>query len=591
MYCYRCGAVKTGVRCPICGADEKTRCVPRSAEGKALRMLFDMQDIGPESTIGDPGQFELLVTDILPGEKYVYFRMQLHFITSVHNVGAMLMDQIRSGTLPDSGLYAALCESAGETGFSLDVRRRVIEAIYEMIGWQIPGTAAGSYAPPDPPVQKAPVRYDPSPAPMPVRRPAEKKEPAFRPVAPENGRDLIIRMMLSEAEVKNGCVKKTDVRRRERCVTCSGSGRFIDKICYGCGGVGACEADRELTLKFDGRQAATNYRARFQGLGDQGIGGGKDGDLYVLVDVKISPAPKVPAKDSFGRTDPAPGQAKKPYGRAPTMPVSSGDPAGINGRDLVCEIVITPEENWAGCQRRIIYERLVSCAACQGRGRDGYGRACPVCSGKQTSSVQRTMTVTVTPHPGQERYTLPVLRGQGDVGLGGNSYGNLIVHVRVDKSAASASRIPQAQRSAAPASRIPEIHQSAAPASRIPQVPRPTRTPVAAPVEKKAGVNGGDVVCSIQITPEENITGCYKEISYERMIRCASCGGNGTDGHGRVCPTCGGRRNVVSLNTLTVTVAPHPRQRRYTLPAVKGQGNVGPDGTCFGNLIVHVRVG
>ena len=564
MYCYRCGAVKTGARCPACGADEKTRCVPRSAEGKALRTLFDMQDIGPESTIGDPGQFELLVTDILPGEKYVYFRMQLHFITSVHNVGAMLMDQIRSGTLPDSDLYAALCESAGETGFSLDVRRRVIEAIYEMIGWQIPGTPAGFHAPTDPPAHKAPARCDPSPAPGPVRRPAEKKEPAFRPAAPENGRDRIIRMMLSEAEVKNGCVKKTVVHRRERCVTCSGSGRFIDKICYGCGGLGACEADRELELKFDARPVTANYRAKFPGLGDQGIGGGKDGDLYVLVDVKYAPAPKAPVKAPFGRTDPAPGQAKKPYGREPATPASSGNPPGINGRDLVCEIVITPEENRAGCQRGITYERLVPCAACRGRGRDGYGRACPVCGGKQTSPVQRTMTVTVTPHPGQERYTLPVLRGQGDVGPGGNSYGNLIVHVRVDKSAA--------------------------PVSRIPQVLRPARTPVAAPAEKNAGVNGGDVVCSIQITPEENITGCYKEISYERRIRCASCRGSGTDGYGRTCPICGGRRTVDSLNTLTVIVAPHPRQRQYTLPAVKGQGNVGRDGTSFGNLIVHVRV-
>ena len=149
MYCYRCGSWKSESRCPSCGAEESRRCVPQTAEGKALRALFDMEDIGPDSTIGNPDRFKMLVTDVLPGERYVYFRTQLSSISHLYTVRRVMTEQIHSGRLPESGMYEIFCRNAEVTGYAAETCQRVIRALYEMIGWPIP-EAAAEPKPPEP---------------------------------------------------------------------------------------------------------------------------------------------------------------------------------------------------------------------------------------------------------------------------------------------------------------------------------------------------------------------------------------------------------------------------------------------------------
>ena len=181
MYCYCCGAYKADPLCSVCGAEENRRFVPRTDEGKALRGLFDMEGIGPASTLGDPGQFERLLTDVLPGNRFDFFRAQLGSIMGLYTVRQMLLGQLTARRLPDESLFAALCLSAQSTGYSDEACRRVITALYEMIGWTVPAVT-----PQQNPLPPAAPRLRPGPAPASPIPPAPQPvpSPALYPVPP-----------------------------------------------------------------------------------------------------------------------------------------------------------------------------------------------------------------------------------------------------------------------------------------------------------------------------------------------------------------------------------------------------------------------
>ena len=138
MYCYRCGEWKTRRICPVCGADESRRAEARTAEGRALRMLFDLQEAGPAGTIGNAQAFASYLTDLLPGDANELFRQQLVMIVGYYDVRALLLEQLRSRTAPDSAAYADICSRAEQTGFAPATCRKAISVLYEMIGWEIP---------------------------------------------------------------------------------------------------------------------------------------------------------------------------------------------------------------------------------------------------------------------------------------------------------------------------------------------------------------------------------------------------------------------------------------------------------------------
>ena len=143
-------------------------------------------------------------------------------------------------------------------------------------------------------------------------------------------------------------------------------------------------------------------------------------------------------------------------------------------------------------------------------------------------------------------------------------------------------------------------------------------------------MDGRDMGASILITLQEAATGCSKEIAYNRLAPCKSCGGTGCAEGGSVvsCPTCHGTGQVVSVqrtflgNMQTRSVCPdcggsgvtvdHPcpecdgqgrvpdRERvSVKVPAgfadgqqlrVPGFGEAGVRGANAGDLIVTVRV-
>lgn len=580
MYCYCCGTLKTTQKCPVCGAEERRRYTPQSAEGKALRDLFDMKEIGPQSTIENPTQFQLLTTDILPGEQYTYFRMQLSSIVSVYNVRRMLMDQIQSHTLPDAALFPALCQNAQETGFAQETCQRVIGTIYEMIGWQIPAAPAEPAKPAKP--KKPPAtEQTAAPAKPAAPKPAAPAKPATpKPAAPPkakhnpvDGEDITIRMEVSDREAETGFVKKWPVHRKELCSRCRGSGRAGSGTCRQCNGLGVAEADTMLNLTFPAHPRVSNFLQTFPGYGNQGAYGGKSGNLYVVVAVKplreivrqqssMQPASQPqPAPQSRPAPAPRPQPAKPapaPRSAAPkTPPALQGfQRTGTDGSDLTHVIRISPQENQQGCRKTFRYTRQIRCSGCLGKTPDG----CTVCHGKGTMPHEEEITVSISAHPGQTSYTLPVMRGQGNAGTGNGSSGNLLVRVEVDSR-------------------------------QQPPPPKPASQP-AAPPSKPADTfskDGDDLTVYVKVSRHENAKGCTKTVKYARKTCCRVCGGKGTSAGGR-CRVCNGSGTITKTEELSVYIAPHPGQDRYTLPIIRGKGNAGLGSGRDGNLFIHVEV-
>lgn len=61
---------------------------------------------------------------------------------------------------------------------------------------------------------------------------------------------------------------------------------------------------------------------------------------------------------------------------------------------------------------------------------------------------------------------------------------------------------------------------------------------------------GEDAEVVVQITQQEAYTGCTKQVSYERKVRCSHCGGTGSeDGKRHECSNCGGSGFVSKRTT------------------------------------------
>ncbi|MSP59788.1 MAG: molecular chaperone DnaJ [Myxococcales bacterium] len=82
---------------------------------------------------------------------------------------------------------------------------------------------------------------------------------------------------------------------------------------------------------------------------------------------------------------------------------------------------------------------------------------------------------------------------------------------------------------------------------------------------------GGDLQTRLQLTFQEAVKGCQKEITFDRHVPCSRCSGSGARPGSQpvACPTCGGRGQVMqSMGFVRIA---------STCPACRGQGRVVKD--------------
>ena len=155
-----------------------------------------------------------------------------------------------------------------------------------------------------------------------------QKAPDFD--APEDGDDVQMHLSLSFKDALNGCAKDIELSldaecpeckgrgiekgsTPEKCTHCNGTGHIVHtvrngfmmqqtispcphchgkgmsaKTCKKCNGAKRIPAKRKITVKVPSGIAA-GQRLRVKGAGECGIKGGKNGDMYIVVDVQKTP--------------------------------------------------------------------------------------------------------------------------------------------------------------------------------------------------------------------------------------------------------------------------------------------------------------
>ena len=100
-----------------------------------------------------------------------------------------------------------------------------------------------------------------------------------------NGRDINLNITIKIEETITGTNRTINVLHSEQCPKCQGR-RFINgEKCTMCKGTGEVSIHKKLNIKIPAN-VKQGTKIRIQGEGNKGSNGGKNGDLYLLIDIE-----------------------------------------------------------------------------------------------------------------------------------------------------------------------------------------------------------------------------------------------------------------------------------------------------------------
>jgi len=102
------------------------------------------------------------------------------------------------------------------------------------------------------------------------------------------GQDVQQPVEVTLEEAYHGSSRTLELLTREACPTCGGRGEIAGATCHTCGGYGEIQRPRRLEVKIPAG-VATGSKVRIGGEGQAGMGGGKKGDLLLVVTVRPHP--------------------------------------------------------------------------------------------------------------------------------------------------------------------------------------------------------------------------------------------------------------------------------------------------------------
>ncbi len=111
----------------------------------------------------------------------------------------------------------------------------------------------------------------------------ERAGPRGQP-ASRRGQDIETPVEVSLEEAFRGTTRTIRLQGAETCRICGGSGDVAGAICHTCEGLGQVTRERRLEVKAP-PGVKTGSRVRVAGEGRPGVGGGPNGDLYLVVTV------------------------------------------------------------------------------------------------------------------------------------------------------------------------------------------------------------------------------------------------------------------------------------------------------------------
>ena len=102
---------------------------------------------------------------------------------------------------------------------------------------------------------------------------------------PQNGTDITTEVVLSLSEAVNGTSKKINILHTKPCSHCQGR-KFVNGCrCSFCNGSGTESEHKKLTVKIPAN-VKNGYKIRIAGEGNQGVNGGTNGNLYLLIKIE-----------------------------------------------------------------------------------------------------------------------------------------------------------------------------------------------------------------------------------------------------------------------------------------------------------------
>lgn len=105
---------------------------------------------------------------------------------------------------------------------------------------------------------------------------------------PVNGEDINIDIKISCFEALNGTNRKVNILHTQPCPNCEGR-KFINGAqCSMCNGTGQISLQKKINVKIP-KGVSQGSKVRVKKEGNKGLNGGKDGDLYLIVDIEKNP--------------------------------------------------------------------------------------------------------------------------------------------------------------------------------------------------------------------------------------------------------------------------------------------------------------
>ena len=100
-----------------------------------------------------------------------------------------------------------------------------------------------------------------------------------------HGQDVQHPVDVTLEEAYHGTARTLEMAGQEPCPTCGGAGEIAGATCHACGGLGQIQRTRRIEVKIPAG-AATGSKVRIAGEGQPGMGGGRKGDLLLVVTVR-----------------------------------------------------------------------------------------------------------------------------------------------------------------------------------------------------------------------------------------------------------------------------------------------------------------
>ena len=115
--------------------------------------------------------------------------------------------------------------------------------------------------------------------------PSKSKKDSKKKAKPENGRDINLNVVIKLSEAISGTHRTINVLHSERCPKCEGR-RFINGAkCPLCKGTGEVSTHKKLNVKIPAG-VKKGAKIRIASEGNKGYNGGKNGDLYLFIDIE-----------------------------------------------------------------------------------------------------------------------------------------------------------------------------------------------------------------------------------------------------------------------------------------------------------------